>query len=191
MSHNKTALISLLIASALSIPALGQAQTPPPPAPAATPAGSATLSKADQKAINDMAISNMAEIATGKMAVAKSQNPQVKAYAQKMIDEHTAAQADVTALAQGKGLPMPTDLDMPHKATSAMLDKLSGDAFDKAYMKTVGVTDHNRTHKNLASAISNAKDPDIKAAATKMLPVVDQHLQMAKQQASTAGGGSK
>jgi putative membrane protein len=183
MSHNKTAVLSLLIASALAIPALSGAQTP---APVASGSAAATLSKADQKAVVDMAMSNMAEVATGKMAVAKSQNPQVKAFAQKMIDDHTTAQNDVTTLAQAKGVTLPTDLDATHKAMAAMLDKLSGDAFDKAYMKNAGVSDHTKTHNKLAKAASAAKDPDVKAAATKMMPVVDQHLQLAKDQAATA-----
>jgi putative membrane protein len=188
MSHNKTAVISLLIASALAIPALGQAQTP---APVAAGSAQMTLSKADQKAVVDMAIANMAEVNAGKMAVAKSQNPQVKAYAQKMIDEHTTALNDVTALAQAKGVTMPTDVDATHKAMAAKLDKLSGDAFDKAYMKDAGVSDHTKVHNNLAKVVSKAKDPDVKAAATKMMPVVDQHLQLAKDQTSGKGGTAK
>lgn len=184
MFQTKTALISLLLASALAIPALSQAQTP-----AATPvagAAAAALSKADHKVVVDMAMANMAEVAIGKMAVAKSQNPQVKVYAQKMIDEHTAAQVDVTALAQAKGVTMPTDLDAPHKSMAAKLDKLSGDAFDKAYMKNAGVSAHTKMHNKLAKAASKAKDPDVKAAATKMMPVVEQHLKLAKEQSAAA-----
>jgi putative membrane protein len=188
MSHKKTAVISLLIASALAIPALSQAQTP---APVAAGSGTMTLNKADQKAVVDMAIANMAEVNAGKMALAKSQNPQVKAYAQKMIDDHTAAQGDVTTLAQAKGVTMPTDVDATHKAMAAKLDKLSGDAFDKAYMKDAGVTDHTKVHTRLAGVVSKAKDPDVKAAATKMMPVVDQHLQLAKDQTSGKGGTAK
>ncbi len=188
MSQTKTALISLLIASALTIPALSQAQTP---APAASGAGAMKLSKADQQAIIDMAMSNMAEVATGKMALAKTQNPQVKAFAQKMIDDHTTAQGDVTTLAQAKGVTLPTDLDKKHKAMAAMLDKLSGDAFDKAYMKNAGITDHNQTHSKLTKAASKAKDPDVKAAATKMMPVVEQHLQLAKEQPAATGGSAR
>ena len=195
MFQRKTVVISLLLASALSMPALSQAQTPAPVAAgaatapvlagaAATPTAgaAAALSKADHKVIVDMAMANMAEVATGKMAVAKSQNPQVKAYAQKMVDEHTAAQADVTALAQAKGVTMPADLDAPHKSMAAKLDKLSGDAFDKAYMKNAGVSAHTKTHNKLVKASSKAKDPDVKAAATKMMPVVEQHLKLAKEQ---------
>ena len=194
MSPKKTAVISLLLASALAIPALSQAQMPAAPAPVAAGAAAApvagavatTLSKADHKVVVDMAMANMAEVATGKMAIAKSQNLQVKAYAQKMIDEHSAAQVDVTALAQAKGVTMPTDLDAPHKSMAAKLDKLSGDAFDKAYMKNAGVSAHTKTHNKLVKAASKAKDPDVKAASTKMMPVVEQHLKLAKEQSAAA-----
>ena len=188
MSQTKTAVIRLLIASVLAVPALGQAQTP---VPVAAGAAATTLSKADQKVVVDMAMANMAEVATGKMAVAKSQNPQVKAYAQKMIDEHTSAQADVAALAQAKGVTLPTDPDAAHKAMAAKLDKLSGDAFDKAYMKNAGVSDHTKMHNKLVKAASKAKDPDVKAAATKMMPVVEQHLQLAKEKPATSGSAAK
>ena len=187
MSQNKTAVIGLLLASALAMPALSQAQTP---APVAAGSAATTLSKADQKAVVDMAIANMAEVAAGKMAVAKSQNPQVKAYAQKMIDDHTTALNDVTTLAQAKGVTMPTDLDAPHKAMAAKLDKLSGEAFDKAYMKDAGVTDHTKVHTKLKAMSSKVKDPDVKAAAAKMMPVVDEHLQMAKKPPA-AGAAAK
>ena len=185
MSQTKSTVIRLLIASALAIPALSQAQTAAPAAPAAG-AAAVTLGKADQKVVVDMAMSNMAEVAAGKMALAKSQNPQVKTYAQKMIDDHTAAQGDVTTLAQAKGVTLPTDLDAPHKAMAARLDNMSGGAFDKAYMKGAGVSDHTKMHNKLVKAASNAKDPDVKAAAAKMRPVVEQHLQMAKEQSATA-----
>jgi len=141
---------------------------------------SAALSKADQKIVADMAIANMAEIEAGKMAVSKSQNADVKAFAQKMIDDHTKALNDVTTLAQSKGVTLPTEVDAEHKAMAAKLDKLSGDAFDKAYIADAGVSDHGKVHAKLKGFNAKAKDPDVKALAAKMLPPVEEHLHMAK-----------
>jgi putative membrane protein len=151
------------------------------PSYAAAPAATGTLGKEDQKIVADMAIANMAEVNAGKMALAKTQNPQVKTFAQQMVDDHTKALGEVQALAQSKGVTLPGDVDAPHKAMAAKLDKLSGAAFDKAYMADAGVSDHTKVHAKLKGFETKAKDADVKALAAKMLPTVDQHLQMAKE----------
>jgi predicted outer membrane protein len=159
-----------------------------------TASGETKLSRADKKALTDMAMSNMAEIETGKLALSKSQNQEVKTFAQRMVDDHTKAQTEVQAVAQAKGVTLPTELDAKHKAKGAMLEKLSGDAFDRAYMKQSGLADHRDTHGKLKKGLSGAKDPDIKALAAKMTPVVEQHLKSAEQlsasQSRTATGQS-
>ncbi|MBQ5942825.1 MULTISPECIES: DUF4142 domain-containing protein [unclassified Massilia] len=162
------------------------------PATAAAAAGAkadaaAKLTKADKKALTDMALSNMAEIETAKLALSKSQNQEVKAFAQQMIDDHTKAQTEVQSLAQTKGVTLPTELDAKHKAKAAMLEKLSGDAFDRAYTKQSGRADHKATHAKLKKSMSAVKDPDVKALATKMTPVVEQHLKSAEEMISTQG----
>jgi predicted outer membrane protein len=153
-----------------------------------TGSSTAKVSAADKKAITDMAIANMAEVETGKLALSKSQNAEVKAFAQQMIDDHGKALADLQPLAQSKGVTLPTELDAKHKAMSAKLEKLSGDAFDKEYMKMAGLKDHKDTHAKLQKISKSAKDGDVKAAADKTLPVVEQHLKAAQQMSSAKSG---
>ena len=143
-------------------------------------AQSTMLTGADKKAIMDMGMANMAEVAAGKMAVAKAQSPDVKAFGQQMIDDHSKALTDVQALAQTKGVTLPTELDAKHKAMAAKLDKMSGADFDKYYMKNAGVADHKTVHATLAKDEKAAKDPDVKALAGKMLPTVAQHMKSAE-----------
>jgi predicted outer membrane protein len=153
----------------------------------ATAAG-AKLSKGDEKALMDMAMSDMAEVATGKLAQSKGQSAEVKAYGQQMIDDHGAALTKVQAVAQAKGVTLPTDLDAKHKAMSAKLEKLSGAEFDKAYMAMAGVKDHTDTHKKLVADSKKIKDPDVKAVADQHMPVVEQHLKSAEQMHSAKSG---
>lgn len=154
----------------------------------ATGSGAAKLSAADKKAINDMALANMAEVETGKLALSKSQNAEVKTFAQQMIDDHGKALTEVQTLAQSKGVTLPTELDPKHKAISAKLEKLSGEAFDREYIKSVGVADHKATHSKLQAGSKGAKDPDVKALATKLMPTVEQHLKAAQQMNSAKSG---
>lgn len=150
------------------------------------------ISKADQKYIMNMAMANMAEIEAARMAQSKTQSEQVKTFAQQMIDDHTKAQSEVQQLAQSKGVSLPTELDKQHKAKAAKLAALSGEEFDKAYMAQSGVADHKKTHSMLRQA-QKAKDPDVKALASRMSPTVDQHLNAAQQmhgKPNTARGSS-
>ncbi|WP_137172233.1 DUF4142 domain-containing protein [Massilia sp. HP4] len=159
-------------------------------ATAATASGAAKLTSADRKAITDMAMSNMAEVEMGKLAQSKSQNADVKAFASKMVDDHGKALTEVQTLAQSKGVTLPTELDAKHKAMSTQLEKASGDAFDKAYVKQGGVGAHKETLTKLQAASKGAKDPDVKGQVDKMIPVVQEHLKHAEQLAKGKSGSS-
>lgn len=171
--------LALSFAGAMFVAGAAQAQPAQATAPAATaakPAAPAKLDRADRNALTEMAQANMAEIATGKLALSKAVNPEIKGYAQRMVDEHTKALAEVQALAQAKGVELPKELTVKHKAKGAMLEALSGDIFDRTYMKQSGRRDHRTTHEQLRENMDKIKDPDIKALAMKMRPVVEQHL---------------
>ena len=155
---------------------------------AATASSDAKLTSADRKAIMDMGMSNMAEVEMGKLAQSKSQNAEIKTFAQQMIDDHGKALSELQTLAQTKGVTLPTELDAKHKAMAAKLEKLSGDAFDKEYMKMAGLKDHKDTHAKLQKISKSAKDPDVKAAADKTIPTVEQHLKAAQQMSSAKSG---
>lgn len=181
MEKNKVlkAIISASAAAIMFSALPASAQTAGMSGAGATASGSA-LASADKKAIMDMGMANMAEVEAGKMAVTKSQSADVKAFAQQMIDDHSKALTEVQALAQAKGVTLPTELDAKHKAMAAKLDKLSGDKFDKEYMKNAGVSDHKTVHAMLMKDQKAAKDADVKALAGKMLPTVEQHMKSAE-----------
>jgi predicted outer membrane protein len=148
----------------------------------------AKLNASDEKILKDMAMADMAEVEGGKMAQGKSQNGDVKSFAQQMIDDHTSNLNDVKALAQARGVTLPTEPDAKHKAMAAKLEKMSGDAFDKAYMKQAGVQDHKAVHAKLMAAAKKAKDPELKALVEKTAPVVAQHLKSAEQMPMAKSG---
>lgn len=160
-------------------------------ATSATAAGAeAKLSRADKKAIEDIAMANMAEVEAGKLALSKSQNAEVKAFAQKMVDDHSKALSEVQALAQTKGVTLPTELSAKHKAKAAMLEKLSGDSFDRSYIKHAGMADHKNTHKKLKKSMGDVKDPDVKALVAKLTPTVEQHLDAAEKLSASKSRGA-
>ncbi|MBB1600458.1 hypothetical protein A9977_10445 [Variovorax sp. UMC13] len=143
------------------------------------------LQRADEGMLRDIARANLAEIETGRIALDKSKDDQVRKFAQQMIDDHTNAMTQVQQLAQAKNVTLPDGPDMKHKTVATALKALSGDTFDKQYMSQAGVGDHKRTHDLLQKTQRNAKDADLKALASKMLPVVHGHLTEAEQIASS------
>ncbi|MCU6684694.1 DUF4142 domain-containing protein [Leclercia sp. H6W5] len=141
----------------------------------------AKLDSGDEKALKDMAQANINEVAAAKIALSKAKNSDVKAFAQKMVDDHGAALTKVQAVAQQKGVTLPTEPDPAHKAMADKLEKESGDAFDKMYMENAGTKDHKMVLSKLQSDAKNIKDPDVKALADAHTPVVEQHLKSAEQ----------
>ncbi|HXG86658.1 MAG TPA: DUF4142 domain-containing protein [Pyrinomonadaceae bacterium] len=125
------------------------------------------------------AYSSNAEIEAGKMAVSKAQNAEVKQFAQEMIADHTRANKELMPIAAKKNVTLPTDLDPEHKAMAADMSKLSGAEFDKEYMEGQ-VADHEKTVALLQSQVDGGTDADAKAFATKTLPAVKMHLEMAR-----------
>ena len=171
MNKAKLALITAALLGALS----AQAQN---------------LAKSDQQMLQQLAQGNMAEIEAGKIALQKSQNTEVKAFAQKMIDDHTKGLQEVQSVAQSKGVTLPAEPDAKHKAMANKLNNLSGDAFDRTYLAQAGVADHKKTHALVQKVQSNAKDADVKALAAKLEPTVAQHLTHVTQLNASIKGGS-
>ncbi|MCK1968006.1 DUF4142 domain-containing protein [Franconibacter sp. IITDAS19] len=148
---------------------------------------SAKLSAGDEKALKDMAQANINEIAAAKIALSKAQSSDVKAFAQKMVDDHGAALTKVQTVAQQKGVTLPTQPDASHKAMAAQLEKQSGDAFNKMYMENAGTKDHQMVLSTLKRDAGSIKDSDVKALADAHTPVVEQHLQSAQQMSMHSG----
>jgi putative membrane protein len=144
---------------------------------ASEPAG---MSGADKGMLEDIAQANLAEIATGQLALQKGQSAQVKSFAQMMVDDHTKALGEVRQLASAKGVRLPDEPDLKHKAKSKVLEMSEGDNFDRRYISHAGVGDHKSTLDLLQKTQSRAKDPELRALATKMQGVVRGHLQQAQ-----------
>jgi putative membrane protein len=143
--------------------------------------------KQDMQAIQKIAQANMAEVETGKVALEKASSGEVKKFAQHMVDDHGKMLQETQQMAQSMGMKVPAAPDAKHQAALKMLQGLSGDQFDRRYMNQM-VKDHEDTLKLLKKTSTGAKDPDLKAAAQKAAPDVQEHLKMAKEIQSSLGG---
>jgi putative membrane protein len=142
--------------------------------------GMATVSSSDRKFAMTAAMGGMSEVEMARLALTKASSDAVKQYAQKMIDDHTTANAELMQIASAKGITLPAAPDAKHRAMIAKMERLSGAEFDRQYIMMAGHKDHQKMEKLFRDESMRGRDADLKAFAAKTLPVVQMHLQMAR-----------
>ena len=141
--------------------------------------GFVTLASNQDSFWNEAAQGGLAEISLSSLALQKSQNDEVKQMAQKIIDDHTAANNELTALAASKSVTLPTSTNAKQKAAYEKLSGLSGDQFDAEFVKMM-IKDHESSVKLFQKQSTGGTDADVKAFAAKTLPTLQAHLDMAR-----------
>jgi putative membrane protein len=136
-----------------------------------------------QQFIKSAAVGGLAEVELGKLAQDKASNDKVKDFGKRMVDDHGKANEELQRVASQKNIQMPSDLDAKSKSEYDRLSKLSGLAFDRAYMDDM-LKDH-RTDVAEFEKATRSSDPDVKQFASQTLPTLKEHLQMAEQIASS------
>ena len=162
----------------------------------ATPAFAQLMKKSDQKidnadaaAMKQIAQANLNEIEGGKAAASKAQSPDVKKFAQKMVDDHTQMLNDLKTLAQQKGVALPESASIKDMAQMKLMERSSGAEFDKKYMDEM-VKDHQNDLKEVQDLAAKTKDSDFKSALQKASGKINEHLQLAQRIASSSAAGS-
>jgi putative membrane protein len=149
----------------------------------------------DPQIVGVVSAADQIDINEAKLALKKTKNDQVKQFAQQMVDDHTKLQKSVDDLAKKlKVKAEPSDISKSlHAADAKEMKKLRGlhgKAFDKAYI------DHEVAyHQQVIDAASkvlipNAKNPELKSALEGAAPLLQGHLDHAKQIQSSMGGSA-
>jgi putative membrane protein len=121
--------------------------------------------------------SGMAEVEMGELGVQKATNSQVKAFAKRMVADHTKANQELLTVSKGKGVQVPSSRTDTHKA---MLEKLqqqdAGKNFDRDYMDHM-VEDHKADVELFETAADDETlDADLRGYAKRTLPTLRDHL---------------
>lgn len=121
----------------------------------------------------------MMEVELGNLAMTNGSSQQVKDFGQSMVSDHSKANDELKTLAASKNITLPTtpNADMQKKIDD--LKKKQGRDFDKAYIDLM-VDDHNEDVDDFQKEGDKGNDPDLKSWAAGKVPVLQHHLQMAK-----------
>jgi putative membrane protein len=141
------------------------------PATAATP-----VSMADKDFILAAAQGGMTEVKLGELAVQQGLRADVKEFGQMMVNDHSAINDDLKALAAKEGVALPDSLDAKHQGMVDKLAALTGSAFDDAYVAAM-IKGHKKDAKAFKAESTATQDADIKSFLDKSIPVVESHLQ--------------
>lgn len=135
-----------------------------------------SLTNSDKQFVMKAAMGGMLEVKVGKLAQEKGSSSEVKEYGAMMVKDHTKANAELMTLASSKGLTIPSALDAKHENKYEGMTKLSGDDFDKTYLKDM-IADHEQTVSLFEAEAKKGDDADLKSFATKTLPTHLAHLE--------------
>jgi putative membrane protein len=130
----------------------------------------------------------MAEVQLARLALTKSRNATVQAFARRMIADHTPNNAQLASIMRSEGLTVSTTVDPNSQKMMARLQGLSGRAFNRAYM-TGQVRAHQQMQILMQSETNGGKDARLKAFARTTLGAVNMHLSMAKTDVAKLGTG--
>ena len=134
----------------------------------------------DKKFVKEALMGGMAEIQLGQLATQKSSSDDVKQFGQKMVDDHTKLGDQMKTVAGQIGVTPPTTVSPKDQALMTKLQAMSGDQFDKAYLRAM-VKDHEKDDMDFKKEASSGTSQAVKDAASQGDQVVEQHLQMVKE----------
>ena len=161
---------SILAAGCGLFASVAFAQTPP-----------ATGAPAAQDFVNKVAISDMFEVQSSQLALAKQADADTKPFAEKMVQDHQKTSSELKALVEGGKVKatLPTALDSEHQK---MLDELkgkSGKEFDSSYDQ-IQLKAHRDAVALFDAYAKGGDNPELKGWAGKTLPHLKEHLSMAE-----------
>ena len=142
--------------------------------------------------VSKAAQAGMTEVEVGKLALEKSKDPAIRGFAQKMVDDHSKANAELAQIAESKGVTPPKKLDAEHQAMVSSMRNVAAADFDRQYSRHMNM-DHTKAIALFESA-SKADDPQLAEFAQKTLPTLKVHKQLAEKlpgnmKAGNAPGG--
>ena len=139
---------------------------------------SANTSAADRIFVKQASAANHAEVALGRLASSQGTNSMVKAFGQRMVTDHTAANQKLNAIARAQAVGVSAGLSPAARQEYATMKGLADATFDHAYAKHT-VQDHHAAITLFETEVAQGTDPALRKYAGQTLPILKRHLRLA------------
>lgn len=131
----------------------------------------------DKSFLKEASEGNLFEVNLAKLALQKSQDPNVRKFAEKMIADHERLGRDMKPLVIKLGVKEAISPGIGDRAKYEELKLKSGISFDRAYVETM-VKDHNDDLKKFIQEEQKTTNPDVKATVSKAEATIREHTEM-------------
>lgn len=145
---------------------------------------------ADQAFLRQAAEIDLSEVDLAQLAKQNATTDQVKQFAQRMITDHTSNLQTLKDLAAREDVTLPDQLSTKNTDLYGRLTKLSGTSFDHAYINAM-VDAHTQAVALFKKEAQTATNSSVRNYASQTLPVLEEHLKMAHQDAVQIGATSR
>jgi putative membrane protein len=141
--------------------------------------------------VQTAAASNQWEIESSELALDRSQNEDVQAFAQQMIEDHGAVGERLEARVDDREDELvdidTLGMDTKHAEMLTRLQEASDEEFDSLYLQ-MQLQAHQEAVALFEGFAANGNDDDLRAFAEETLPSLQGHLEMVQQMAPAQGG---
>jgi putative membrane protein len=134
-----------------------------------------SIDSKESKFLINAADMSLKEIDMAKIAQKNAASADVKNMSRTIESENMKYLDELKKLAQAKSITIPLAASDAANRKTKELEKLEGNNFDEKYCAAM-VDDHKESVKNYKDAVENVEDVDIKNYATRMLPLLRDHL---------------
>jgi putative membrane protein len=140
----------------------------------------------DKMFLRKAAEGGIAEVKLGQLAAQKGSSDEVKAFGQKMVDDHTKMNNDIAQVADSLGVMLPKSMNKDDQAEYDKLNGLSGNDFDMEYLSFMVKDHHKDLHEFRMEAASRA-DPTLRDEVVKAAGIIHDHTVMVDKLARAKG----
>jgi len=142
-----------------------------------TSTSSGKLSWGDRRFVTKAADDGQDEVSLAQLASQRATNSEVRNFAQKLVDDHTKVNSELSSIASQKNVKVDKDNDKDR--AYKRLSKRTGSDFDQEFVEHM-IDEHEKDIKMFEKAANDAKDPDVRSFASKHVSHLREHLQQAQ-----------
>ena len=140
----------------------------------------------DKMFLRKAAEGGIAEVKLGQLAAQKASSDDVKAFGQKMVDDHTKLNNQMAQVADSLGVMLPKSMNKEDQAEYDKLKGLSGNDFDMEYLSFMVKDHHKDLHEFRIEAASRA-DQTLHDAVVQAETIIHDHTVMVDKLARAKG----